>query len=839
MNKKLFSVLFFLSGLCGLMYQILWTRLFSFVLGNTYLAISMIVASFMFGLFLGSWLIGRYMGKVQSELRWYALLEMLIGGYALLLLVSFGVSESIFRGLYALLGTIELLHLFGKFLLTLVFIVIPTSAMGATLPLAVQYYTRNKEWFGDNISLFYAINTIGGAFGVLIAGFFLVEQLGVNSSIFATAFINIGIGAIVLLTMRAEPAKELVAANDPSSKKVEGKSKKRKPPKQLAFESNSVYLLVAALAGFAALSYEIIWTRGLKFLVHNSTYSFSVILFIFLLGIASGSGIAKKVIKPGKNLHYVFGLLQTVLALYAIFTIYLLYNFSYSEFFQTNIIEIIYDYSYSWHWAILIYSLICAMMFLVPALIMGILFPVINELFFNKNQSRAGQTVSSIYAVNTVGGIIGSLTAGFFLLPVLGIKTSILIVSLINLLLGVVFVAKSKFKVQTTLLSATAAFLLVFILSFDGKYLFGRGEKDSDAVLFYQEGLMSTVKVFHRNNSYFMSIDGNTIASTQMTLFKKEKLIAHLPFFLKRDIENVLSVGLASGISVGSMALHDEVQKIHCVELIRPVFPAARYFVRYNFDIFNNRKVNLIYDDIYAYLKYHDEKYDLISSDGKLGTLYSGNNLMLSKDFYELSKQRLKKDGLFIQWVPIITPHNALKVILDTLKNSFEYVALFYFYPTDIFMLASESPILLDKSSMDNLFANTNVRRDLGIFKIKDSESVLSAYIGAYETEQNEKTKINSFDRPYLEFAYMRDWKKSKKWTGGYRAKNLQFLLANFEKTDFNNLYTSVRHIEKPMLNTIVTGSKLFFKGCINFFKTGHFQNSFREYREFKNNVKS
>ena len=839
MTKKLFAILFFLSGLCGLMYQILWTRLFSFVLGNTYLAISMIVASFMFGLFLGSCLIGRYMGKVKNELRLYAFLEMLIGGSALLLLFSFAVPEFLFKGLYGFLGKIELLHLFGKVLLILLCIVIPTSAMGATLPLAVQYYTKNKEGFGDNISLFYAINTIGGAIGVLIAGFYLVEQLGVKGGILATAVVNIGIGMVVWLTTRVEPANEPVAAIDPASEKAAENSKKRKEPKQLAFERNLVYLLAAGFSGFAALSYEIIWTRGLKFLIHNSTYSFSVVLFIFLLGIAIGSGIAKKVVQRDKNLHYIFGLLQTVLALYAVLTIYLLYNFSYSEFFQTNIVEIIYDYSYNWQWAILIYSVICAMMFLAPAIIMGASFPLINELFFNKNQRRAGQTVSSIYAVNTVGGIAGSLAAGFFLLPAFGIKNSLLVVSMINLLLGVVFVAKSKFKIQPTLLSAAAAFILLFILSFEGKYLFGRGEKERDAVLFYQEGLMSTVKVFNRSNNYYMSIDGNTIASTHMTLFKKEKLIAHLPFFIKPDIKNVLSVGLASGISVGSMALHDVVQKIDCVELIKPVFQAARYFVRYNFDIFHSQKVKLIYDDIYAYLMYHDEKYDLISSDGKLGTLYSGNNLMLSKDFYELSKQRLKKAGLFIQWVPIITPHKALKVILDTLKNSFEYVALFYFYPTDIFMLASESPIILDKASMDDLFSDPAVKGDLERFKIKDAEAVLSAYIGPYEAEHTDSTKINSFDQPYLEFAYMREWKKSKKWIGGYRAKNLQFLLANFEKTDFNYLYSQVRHIEEPVLNTIVTRSKLFFKGCINFFKTGNFQNSFREYREFKNNVKS
>ncbi|NIR48268.1 hypothetical protein GWO43_07350 [candidate division KSB1 bacterium] len=835
MNKKLFSLLFFLSGLCGLMYQILWTRLFSFVLGNTYLAISMIVASFMFGLFFGSWLIGRYIVKLRNPLQWYAILEIAIGAYALLLLFLFGIPEAIFKGLYSLLSGIEILHLLGKFLVTLVLIALPTSAMGATLPLAVHYFTKNKKLFGDNISLFYAVNTVGGAIGVLVAGFYLIEHLGIHNGLIATACLNIGIGVIVLLALQKSP---VIAEETPEPQTKKPKDKKKKQPATAA-PNRVLYLAAAGLAGFAALSYEIIWTRGLKFLIHNSTYSFTVILFVFLLGIAIGSRIAERVFKSKKDLHYFFGLFQTILGLYAIFTIYLLYSFSYSDFFQNNVVEIMYDYSYSWHWAILVYCLICSMMFLVPTLLMGILFPVINELFFEKNPRPAGKTVSSIFAANTIGGIGGSLAAGIFLLPAFGIKTSIILISVINLLLGVIFVFKSRLRIQPTLVTASAVFVFVYLLSFDGQYLFGRGEKEGDRVLFYKEGLMATVKVFNRNTGRFMSIDGNIIASTHQTLHKKEKLIAHLPFFVRSDIKDVLAVGLASGISVGSMGLHESVEKIDCVELIKPVFPASRYFTNFNYNIFENDKIDLIHNDIYAHLVYHDKKYDLISSDGKLGTLYSGNTIMLSTDFYELSKKRLKEDGVFIQWLPIITPHKALKVILNTLKKSFKHVSLFYFYPTDIFMLASEKPMFLDKSHMDKVFSNPEIKRDLGLFKITDSIAILSSYMGPYDDKVDPETRINSFDRPYLEFAYMRQWKNSKKWEGGYRAKNLQYLVENFENTDFEQLSNLVQDMDESSLNQLVKGSRLFFKGCINYFKTGHLQNSFREYYEFRSSAGS
>lgn len=836
MNIRLFSVIFFLSGLCGLMYQILWTRLFSFVLGNTYLAISIIVASFMFGLFFGSYLVGRWISRLRNELRWYAFLEIAIGLYALLLLFAFAVPEALFKGLYLLFGGVEILHSGAKFLLTLILLVVPTGAMGATLPLAVQYYTKRKKLFGDNISLFYAVNTVGGAIGVLIAGFYLIERLGIHMGLVATACLNIVLGVGVLLG-RPQPVVTTEEASGVQARKEEKpkKKKKKKREKRKASGvqlSKEFYLAAAGLAGFAALSYEIIWTRGLKFLIHNSTYSFSVMLFVFLLGIAIGSNVAKRIIARRQDLHYIYGFLQTLLGLYAIFTIYLMYDFSYSSFFQNNVIEIIYDYSYSWLWGILIYCLVCVIVFLFPTVLMGILFPLVNELFYRSSGS-SGKTTSSIYAINTIGGILGSLAAGFLLLPLFGIKTSLILVSVINLAIGIWFVIKSQLRIAPTLTGALALFIFVTVLSTDVRYLYGRAEEKTDHVLFYEEGLMATVKVYSRGRNLFMSIDGNVIASTHQTLFKKEKLIAHLPFLVKQDIRDVLAVGLASGISVGSMSLYEHVEQIDCVELIKPVFPAARYFDQYNFDIYNNEKIDLIHNDIYAQMMYHPKKYDLISSDGKLGTLYSGNTIMLSKDFYDLSKLRLNEGGLFIQWLPIITPHDEMKIIFETLATSFEHVALFYFFPTDIMMLASDSPIVLDKAHIDDVLARPAIQQELRRFKLTNTTTLLTSFAGPYVPAPDEEIKINSFDRPYLEFSYMREWKESREYEGGYRAKNTTYLLENHQRMDLNALNDFTANIEADELQMTKRGAELFLEGCIHFFKTGNFQESFREYLDF------
>ena len=845
MNKKLFTILFMLSGLCGLMYQILWTRLFSFVLGNTYVAISIIVASFMFGLFFGAWLIGKYMEKVTNPLKLYAYLEMSIGVYAFILLIIFGVITVVFNSAYSILQNIEIINLSVKFLLTLLVLVIPTSAMGATLPLAVEYFTSNKRSFGNNISLFYAINTLGGAIGVLIAGFYVIEYLGIREGIFITAFLNLAIGTVVLSFLKKpvpeeSPAKTEAPVSNEHTKKEKRRTKQKAKPQKGASQTGYKILLltIAGLSGFAALAYEIIWTRGLKFLILNSTYGFASILFAFLLGIAIGGILAKRISEKTDKLVYIYGVLQIILGLFSIFTIYLLYTFAYTEGFQNSLHKFLYDYAYSWQWGILAFILTGLLIYLIPALLMGILFPVLNDLYFKNVLKKAGKTVSAIYAVNTIGAIFGSLGAGFILIPSFGIKISIYIIAGINLAIGILFVFKSGLKFRPVILYSLPVLLIVLFLSGEGKYLFGNKEKKTDKVLFYEEGLMATVKVYERGENRYMSIDGIPIASTGRSLMQKEKLIAHLPFFLKKNAEDVLAVGLASGISVGSMTLHNDVKQIDCVELIKPVFKAAEYFTKYNYDVFNNDKINLINNDIYSYLIHSDKKYDIISSDGKLGTLHSGNTIMLSADYYELCREHLKDDGVFTQWIPIITPYDEMQIIIKSLTYSFEYVSIFYFYPSDLLMVASKNPFVFDKAYMDKVFENKKVKRDLEKFNVFNSLSILSAYVGQYSEQDAPAVMINSFNRPVLEFTYLRDWKKSRQYSGGYRAKNLSYLTMHYANSNMNKLFSGFKNMDKIKLREkLYLPTLSFLEFATNNFIRGNYKIGLDRYVRFKRNL--
>jgi hypothetical protein len=193
----------------------------------------------------------------------------------------------------------------------------------------------------------------------------------------------------------------------------------------------------------------------------------------------------------------------------------------------------------------------------------------------------------------------------------------------------------------------------------------------------------------------------------------------------------------------------------------------------------------------------------------------------------------MSEDGVFIQWLPIITPHDELRMILNTLKDSFTTVLIFYAHPTDIFMIASQSQLQLDARHINQVLSDPLVRLDLANFGLQDSATVLSSYLGSYNGEEKPST-LNTFDRPYLEFSYMREWKKSKELPGGYRAKNLEYLIENYEQSDFEQLHQQMRHIDLEALTSIVTSARLYLNGSVKFFETGNYQSSYREYFKYK-----
>jgi len=767
--------LFFISGFSGLIYQILWMRQFKYLLGSSIVSVSIIVAVFMLGLLVGSWWIGKKLAenKISDELKLYGKLELIIGVYGLLLLIILPNSKSLF----ALLGqptlSFNVVRLIYNIVLTTILLVIPTAAMGATLPLLVSYFSKQSNTFRKTTAQFYSINALGGAFAAVLTGFFFIKSLGVNNSLVIAIILNVFIGLIVLILSRSSKT------NIPTLKNEEINTGKAAQ----SINSRSNFFLIAAFTtGFISIAYEVLWIRCLNYLLNSSTYTFAIVLGIFLFGISFGSilvSFLKRVVKP----LILVGIIQFVLSLASVGIIYLFYEYAYSESFS-NLFIISNGLESNWYENVGLNFIFSLIVFLIPAVLMGMSFPLISDLYYRAKGEVPGQAISKIYVFNTLGCILGALIPVFIFIPAFGsIKTTLYVLAVLNLLLALYFFLKIKSKYRSVLVGVLfALFTLITGILPSGEYLASLesiGEdNNADRPIFYKEGIMATVKVYNKEGKYkSMSIDGVTIASEDFK--QKESIIGHLPFLTNASVKEVLVVGLASGSTIGSILKHDEVENLDVVEIVPSVIKGADFFKTVNGDVNNHPKVDIYIDDIYSFLSYSKRQYDLISSDGKFGVLNKSNTTMLSKDYYEQCYEHLAENGIFVQWISTQIPNAHLKTVLATTASVFPFSELFLLRK-NLFILSSKTPVPMSSEQVLKALNNPTVAADLSESGVSSPQEMLSAYIGT----NNTLGTLNTFDTPVLEYDYITERKKDidKSRTSDFR--NFEFLKEKYLESE-------------------------------------------------------
>ncbi|RLB12510.1 MAG: hypothetical protein DRG82_16985, partial [Deltaproteobacteria bacterium] len=430
-----FYILFFLSGVSGLVYQSLWLRMFTLVLGNSLHSASLVFASFMCGLALGAWLLGRYIRSRKDPLAVYVVLELGIAVTALTVGKLIPHSSSFVFYFHSLLSANPLL--FNLFRVTVSFLILlpSTALIGGTLPVLTHFLTHSLEVAGKKIGALYGWNTVGAVFGCALTGFWLLRVVGMSASLHFAAAINIfvAVGAVVLRFFTREKTAE-AAGEIPRIQAM-------KSPGSYSIPLGLKRLLIAAagVTGAVSLAYEVVWARFLSYILQNDIYAYYLMLSTMLLGIGTGSLIYSKWLdRPRRRLRWlaVFEIslgLVVVLCYLLCAGLYLwpgnaILHISLQNFFS----RIFPDPFYSLISIRLLYTLVA--MFL-PTMIMGIVFPLICRLYFTDEKSIGGQT-GAIYALNTAGAMVGALAAGFFLVPKLGVQSSLFIMAGGNLVLG-------------------------------------------------------------------------------------------------------------------------------------------------------------------------------------------------------------------------------------------------------------------------------------------------------------------------------------------------------------------------------------------------------------------
>jgi spermidine synthase len=587
------------SGAAGLMYQVVWVRLLSLAFGVTVFSISTVLAAFMGGLAIGSVVGGRVADRVSRPLVVYGVVELGIGLTALATPLVFGWLQGLYRELSLLVDPAQAPLVAGavRGVLVFVMLLVPTALMGASLPLAVRGVRRAAKAETDAdvrrdtraMGLLYALNTTGAILGTLAAGFAFIGSVGIGQTVAVAAGLNAvaGLGALALAAISSsrDNATRSVPASKPS-------------------DANAARLARAAFWGFGisgavSLAYEVVWSRVLAILFNSTIYGFVLMLATVLFGIALGSALGGAVITRMPRARFAglaFGWLEIGIGAAAILSI-ATFGIALDLLRQVESTEFGADLLFG---EIRLMTGLCVLTVLPASLLMGATFPVAARLWA-AGDGRLGARLGGVYAANVAGGILGSLLAGFLLVPLVGAHTALLTLATVNIALGV-WLLWATGGTRRWLTVAVPAVFGVALVAWGASQppvhsqVF-RQHYPEQQLLWYHEGLENTVSIGRRadgvrtlfTNSRGQSNDEHDLVSFYRT-------IGHLPTLLAPRPARALVVGMGSGVTSSAIAEHPGVE-VQIVELSDGMIAAAPHFAATNRDLVNLPNVKINMDD--------------------------------------------------------------------------------------------------------------------------------------------------------------------------------------------------------------------------------------------------
>ncbi|MCF8110771.1 MAG: fused MFS/spermidine synthase [Desulfobacteraceae bacterium] len=685
-------VCFFLSGMTALIYQIIWMRLISRVVGAAPFAVSAILVVFMAGLGLGGYVAGRMSSRWHGIglVRVYGVLEIATAVYAFfvpaLLLLSGGIYGILYNNFYEH----TLVFNFFVFAGALLLLGFPTICMGATLPILCRFYVSSLAHLGTHAGRLYGLNTFGAALGALVCGFWMISTLGIWGSMLVAVLINATIGLTCILIRPAAAT----GRSDSGAKEKENGAGKRggSSVKKISLPANTyprrtanTALAVFLVSGFCAMVCEVFWTRLLGLVVGPTTYSFTIVLVTFITGLALGNVIFGRWADKTVN---AFSLLIITQVLAAFSALVISHIFGNSQLFFAKLI-----YAFRDQFGLLagVEALVLFGFMVLPTLFFGAAFPLVAKIH-TQSIEGVGRSIGVIYAFNTIGDVFGAFFAGFILMPLVGMETGLKIVigmQVAAALAAVLFAVKIGMRfsprraVPAAVFAAGVLFMCLVYPAWNrhvlatGKYhRFEEAEAVKQAIqgtgwlqsfvsgaqiladvergelVYYGEGIGGFTTVLKYPGpfgkaEYSMANSGKMDASSRGDM-NTQTLLAHFPMLFAKDPEKVMVLGLASGVTAGEV-LHYPVERLDVIDINECVFEAARFFSQWNNNVLDNRRTRAILQDALAHLTLSRTSYDVIISEPS-NPWMAGMASLFTRDFFETAKKSLEDNGIYVQW---------------------------------------------------------------------------------------------------------------------------------------------------------------------------------------------
>lgn len=536
-------------------------------------------------------------------------------------------------------------------------------------------------------------------------------------------------------------------------------------------ELRKILLIAFVFSGIAALIYQITWIRPLQFLLGSTVYTISIIFSAFMAGLALGSGIISKYVEDIKNLPQAYGLMEIGIGLYGVLLLSIF-----------NLLPKIYNSLYGLHTNFYLFEvvqfLLVFIVLLIPTTLMGATFPVIVKHYTEK---RIGKAIGEVYAANNLGAILGSFAAGFILIPLLGIKGSIIFAGSINMIIGSLIVLKSnRVRMNNKLIVGVSIFLFIALalvgnyniqqMHSGGFYRTKEIYENLGPVVYYEEGLYATVTVRElvgQNKALF--INGIGQGSSSIADLRVNFLLSYLPLLINSEIENVLIIGLGTGTTSGQIS---QLTKVTTIEIESKVLDTTPYFKIFNLDVLVNSNHSLIIDDGRNYLIKNNEKYDLIISE-PTNTWQSFSTQIYSKEFLELVKEDLSEDGLYALWVPIydFKPQdfkNLYKTFNSVFPNTIAFANIkpientpVTFETSEIILIGSKKEIELNEEIINknyDLLPEIS-KQYLDAIRLSSGNEIYNLLLFTDEQIKNyaDDAKLITDDKPLLEFSTARN----------------------------------------------------------------------------------
>ena len=749
------AICFILSGATGLIYEVLWARMLGLVFGATTLAVSTVLASFMGGLALGSALAGRVAARLQRPLRAYGLIEVAVAVYALLVPWLFRLVDQVYALVWQQLHPNFYLFSLWRFVLSGATLLVPTTLMGATLPVLAAVLLRTPAFKSTSVTRLYAFNLCGAILGTIAAGFFLLPTLGLRKTIYVAAASNVLIGLVAVIVDRRNLAvvgKAPAAAEKPVGFQAPVDSTtagETRPSDGMVF-----WLFCAFVSGFVTISTQVAWTRVLTMVIGSSTYAFSIVVALFLIGLSLGAYEIGRKVRADNPRRTIFKV-EVATALSLLLSVWIVNQIPWllvNAGLKSNV--------GTWVGLLALQIVCAALLILLPAYLMGTVMPIVLVWASNAGPAVSVRLIGRSYAVNTLGAITGAFCAGFILIPKTGTRfTIVLAAALCFLVAGIAFPAVTRAKDRDvrwalaaggTVALILASFVIAPALNLDelsiGAYdslvrVLARsreGVPENEAtkpgeqghqLLLYKEGPTSTVSVRKDWGITSLAINGRTNASDSEDM-ATQVMLAQVPVLLAPSINNGLIVGFASGVSAGAI-LESPIGSVTCVELEPATVAASRFFEHVNHHPLNDSRLHLVIDDARTYLRGNPARYDIIMSEPSHPWVPGVANLF-TEEFFKLGRRRLNDGAVFVQWLQVYQLSNqSLRSVLATFQKVFPHVMVFRVGGTakgkDLILAGSESPLTLDRIA--ERMRDARVAAELARVGMKSEADVRAWYV--------------------------------------------------------------------------------------------------------------